>query len=94
MLCPLSFVNLFSSLSFILACCTPYRSGTSGLQRPSPLACAERHAAAFAVNAALVASRWQHAGGESMNRFLAPTHQRRARDWTGRNYRFSSLNSV
>ena len=36
---------------------TPLRSVTSGLRRPSPLTCAVGHAATFAVNAALVASR-------------------------------------
>ena len=31
-----------------------------GLRRPSPLACAVSHAAAFAVNVALMVSPWQH----------------------------------
>jgi len=37
-----------------------FRSVTSGLRHPSPLTCAVVHAATFAVNAALVASQWQH----------------------------------
>jgi len=32
----------------------------SGLRRPSPLACAMGGAAGFTMNAALVASQWQH----------------------------------
>jgi len=35
-------------------------SVTSGLWQPFPLACAMGHTAAFTVNAALVASQWQH----------------------------------
>jgi len=38
--------------------CSPFGNVTSGLRRPSPLACPVGHAAAFAVNAALVASQW------------------------------------
>ena len=37
-----------------------FRSATNGVRRPSPLACVLGHAAAFAVNAVLVASQWQN----------------------------------
>jgi len=40
--------------------CVPFRSVTSGQWRPPPLACAVGHTAAYAVNAALVESQWQH----------------------------------
>jgi len=44
------------------------------------------HAAAFVMNAALVASQWQH------NEWIISTHYHfRARGWTGRKYRFPSL---
>jgi len=42
------------------------------------------HAAAFTVNAALVASQWQHLS-------FALTHRTRARSWTAGKYRFSRL---
>jgi len=37
-----------------------FQNVTNGLHRPFTFACAVGHAAAFAVNAALVASHWQH----------------------------------
>jgi len=37
-----------------------FRSATSGLRRPSPLACTVGQAAAFTVKPALVASQWKH----------------------------------
>jgi len=43
---------------FILALYSPC-SVTSGLRRPSPLACVVDRATAFAVNAALMTSQWQ-----------------------------------
>jgi len=42
-------------LAFVLK-----RSATSGQRRPSPLACAIDRSVAFIVNAALMASQWQH----------------------------------
>jgi len=41
------------SVSFILGFCTSFRSVTSSLRRPFPLAYAVGHATTFAVNAAL-----------------------------------------
>jgi len=46
-------------LSFILAF-VPFRTVTSGLRCPFPLAYAVDHEAAFAVNAALMAGQRQH----------------------------------
>jgi len=43
----------------------PFGRNTSCLRRPSPLACAVDHAAAFAVNAALVVSQWQKLSARS-----------------------------
>jgi len=43
-----------SSVTVILAFCTFVQSVTSNLRRPPPLTCTADHAAAFAVNAALV----------------------------------------
>jgi len=63
-----------------------FRRATSGLRRSSPLACAPRG----------YFRRECHPGGESlaarcMNNSFAPIHQRRARGWTGRKYRFTIL---
>jgi len=43
------------------------------------------HAAAFVVNAALMASRWQHRA------WIVSPISPQARVWTGHKYRFSSL---
>ena len=64
------------------------RSVTSGLRRLSPLACAVDPRGYFRSECCT--------GGESLaaprvNFILAPAHQRRARGWTGRKHRFSSL---
>ena len=48
------------SVSFYLVSAPSISSVTSDLRSPSPLACAVGCAAAFAVNAALVASQWRH----------------------------------
>jgi len=48
---------------------------------PSALACVMGHAAAFAVNPALIAE-------PRVNRFLAPARWRRARGWTSYKIRF------
>ena len=50
----------FWAESFIILVLCSLWSVTTGQRLPSPLACAAVHAAAFAVNAALVASKWQH----------------------------------
>jgi len=55
-----------------------FRSITSGLRRPVPLASAVVHA----VNAAQVASQCQGASSR-VNRFLASTYQCQATGWTG-----------
>jgi len=62
----------------------PFGRNTSCLRRPSPLACAVDHAAAFAVNAALVVSQWQKLSRVKLS--LASIPKRRARGWTGRKY--------
>ena len=59
MTCSLRLNRLDSAVSYILSVCTP-----SGMSRvfcgASIVACTVGHAAVFAVNAALVASQWQH----------------------------------
>jgi len=56
----LSAIVLVQFSFVMLAFCTLYRVSQSGLRRQFPLACAVVHPASFAVNGALVASRWQH----------------------------------
>ena len=70
------------SLIYASVQCT-FRRVMSCPRRPSPLACAVGHTDTFVVNAALMVSH--------LNHFLAPTHQRQVRGWTGRKCRFSSF---
>ena len=51
------------------------------MQRRSPLACAVGHVAVFAVNAALVASQWQHRAGTVDLRRASPLACNRPPGW-------------
>jgi len=78
-------VKLFLRLTSIHSLLYSFRSVTRSLRRPSLLASAHSHAAAFVVNDALVANQWQHRA------WTAPIHQGPARGWIGRRYRYSCL---
>jgi len=77
-----------SSVSFILAFCTPCGVSRVLRKRPSPLACAVGHAVTFVENVALMASRWQNRAW-TVSPHPPITH--RARGWTNSKSCFSSL---